>query len=133
MAFTATANLSLVYSPPSGPVNSVTATMATACVHNAQNVGVLDVPAGTSPSTVFPIPFGSVSSAKLLVIKNTSNDEIGVQLNSSASDIYRISAGGFMAIGMSSDPTADAVTDATVTWINAAVSLQTIQFWVFGD
>jgi len=133
MATTATANLSLTYSPPSGPANSATATFSAAATSNAQNVGVIDIPAATAPSTVFAIPFGSVASAKVLMIINKTNDEIGIRLNGLPADIFRISAGGFFAVNMPTDPAADPISSASITIINATVSLQSVNFFVFGD
>ena len=133
MASTATTNLSIVYSPPAGPANSVTASLATAAVHNAQSVGIIDIPSGTGPSAAFDIPFGSVEVAKMVVINNSSNDEVGIKLNGAVADNYRISGGGFMSIVMPTEPGADPVSSMELTWINSNTTLQTIQYFVFGD
>jgi hypothetical protein len=133
MATTATVNVSITYTPPAGATNSATASLATAASNSAQNVGVIDVPSGTGPAATFPIPFGSVAAAKILIVKNAMSSDLGVQLNGSGTDIYQISAGGMMMIGMPTEPGADTLTDATITVIDAITSAQTVQFWVFGD
>ena len=56
MASTATFTASVQYSPPSGPANSGSATFSIASSHAAQNVGNLDIPAGTPPGTAFSMP-----------------------------------------------------------------------------
>ena len=133
MATTTTINLSITYTPPAGATNSATASLATAASSSAQNVGVIDVPSGTAPAATFPIPFGSVSAAKILMIKNAMNSDIGIQLNASGADIYQISAGGLMMIGMPTEPASDTLTDATISIIASITTDQTIQYWVFGD
>ena len=132
MASTATFTASVQYSPPSGPANSGSATFSIASSHAAQNVGNLDIPAGTPPGTTFSVPFGSVGSAKLLIIKNSMSSEIGFRMNGSG-DLYRITASGMAAFSMPSSPTVAPITDATIVVYGSPTVIEVVQTFVFGD
>lgn len=132
MATTVTTNVSFQYTTPAGPPNSATASFTVASANNAQQVGVIDIPAGTLPSTTFPVAFGSIGSAKVLAIKNGTSDEIGIQLNGSP-DIFRLVAGGLFLISESASPSLGPITDATIQIHVAPVTLVFVQTFVFGD
>lgn len=133
MASTATTNLTLQYTPPAGPANSATATFSVATAHNAQSVSNLDITSGTAPATTFAVPFGSVASAKILIIENATQDDIGIQLNTSGSDIFHLTAGGTFQIAMSADPSVTPLVDATVQILTSPTTTQSVKTFVFGD
>lgn len=129
----ATATLSLQYTPPSAPTNSGNAVFSLSASFNAQNVGQIDVnPSDTAPTT-FPIPFGSVSKAKILVIKNLGTTDIGVRLNGSPSDNFQISAQGELAYVCQTAPATTPITSASIVTTASPPAVETIQYWVFGD
>jgi len=97
------------------------------------NVGTMDVPAGTLPGTLFPVPFGTVGSAKVLIVKNTTSDEVGFRMNGAGADIFRLTASGVFHIEMPSGPTLAPVTDATIVILTSPAVLNQIQYFVFGD
>jgi hypothetical protein len=132
MATTVTTNLSLVYSPPGGPVNSATASFQTASTNNAQNVGVIDIPSGTAPATIFPIPFGSIAVAKSITVNNSTNLELGVRLNGGAI-IFNLPAGGVVSISGSVAPMSAPLTAFSLEVTGAVATLTTLSYFVFGD
>ena len=81
MSSTATVSLSLQYTPPSAAANSGNVSFQTQTSHNAQNVGNIDVNPADPTLTEFPVPFGAVGQAKVLVIKNLMTSDIGVRIN----------------------------------------------------
>ena len=89
MASQASVTVSIQFTPPSAPVGSGTAVFQVTANHNAQNVGQIDVNPADPPATVFPLPFGSVAKAKILVVKNLMSSEIGVRINGSTALFVR--------------------------------------------
>lgn len=87
MATSANVTLSVVYTPPSAAQNTGNASMTVPITFEAQNVGVLDIPTSTPAGTVFEIPFGSISAAQLVIIKNLTPNAIGVKINGAGADI----------------------------------------------
>lgn len=130
-ASAATVTLSIVYTPPNAPANSGTATFTTAITHNAQNCGLLDVPASTTIATEITIPFGGVSSAKILIIKNSMTQDLILKLNGSS--IYHLSPGGVFNSAMSVEPLSLPLTAATVTTTATLPALEQISYFVLGD
>lgn len=133
MASTATTSSSIIYTPPLGSPNSGSATFQTASAYSAQNIGTMDIPAGTLPGTLFPIPFGTVNSAKVLIIKNTTSDEIGFRMNGAGADIFRLTASGVFHVEMPAGPTLNPIVDATITVLNAPSVTVFVQYFCFGD
>jgi hypothetical protein len=133
MPSTATSNLTLQYTPPAGPSNSATAVFSVATAHNAQSVSNLDITSGTPPATDFVVPFGSVASAKILIIENATQDDIGIQLNTSGTDIFHLGPGGVFMVSMSSDPSVTPLIDATVQILTSPTTTQSVKTFVFGD
>lgn len=132
MATTVTTNLSLVYSPPGGPVNSATASFQTASTNNAQNVGVIDIPSGTPPATIFAIPFGSIGTAKSITVNNSTNIELGVRING-GSIIFNIPAGAIISINGPVAPGTTPITAFSVEVVGAVATLATLSYFCFGD
>jgi hypothetical protein len=133
MASTATATFTLQYTPPSAPTNSGSATFTVTANHNAQNVGQIDVNPADTPPTSFDIPFGSVAKAKILVIKNLLDADVGVRLNAAVADQFQIAAGGEMIYACSAAPATTPVTSALIRTTAAPAAVGFIQFWVLGD
>lgn len=133
MASTATATFTIQYTPPSAPANSGNATFTVTASHNAQNVGQIDVnPSDTSP-TSFPIPFGSVAKARILVIKNLLEADIGVRLNAAVADQFQIPPGGEFIYAGSAAPATTPITEALIRTTAAPTATQSVQYWVLGD
>lgn len=84
---TATAKLQLIYTPPAAASNSGIPVIETSVVYEAQNVGTLDIPAGTAVGTVFQIPFGSIGGAQVAIVRNLGASAIGLKINGVGADI----------------------------------------------
>lgn len=87
MATTANVTLAIVYTPPASPQNSGNASIAVPISFEAQNVGTMDIPAGTPSGTVLQIPFGSIAAAQVVVVRNLTSNAIGVKINGSGADL----------------------------------------------
>jgi hypothetical protein len=133
MASTATTSASVIYTPPLGSPNSGSATFQTASAYNAQNIGTMDIPAGTLPGTLFPVPFGTVNSAKVLIVKNNTTDEVGFRMNGAGADIFRLVANGVFHIEMPASPTLNPIVDATIVILVSPSVMQSANYFVFGD
>lgn len=128
-----TATLNLVYTPPGSPAGSGVAALAQAGTYQAGQAGSIDVPPGTTVATVIPIPFGSVSAAKMLVVKNNMANEVGVRLNGAGSNTFNIPPGGFFAYVVPTTPGAVPLTSASiVTTVDPSTTDRT-NFYVLGD
>lgn len=133
MPDTLTLNLSLVYTPPAAPANSGQASLAVTHTYNASNVGSIDVPNGTVVGTVFPIPFGSLTAAKTLVIRNNLTAEVGVRLNGAVANNFNIPAGGELVYSAPTAPLAVPITAAALVTTVDPTALERCVFMVFGD
>lgn len=133
MPDTLTLNSSLIYTPPAAPANSGLGSLAVTHTYNASAVGTIDVPNGTVVSTVIPVPFGSVSAAKTLIIKNNMTSEIGVRINGSVTNILNIPAGGKLEYSAPTAPVAVPITSASIVNTVDPTALERVQFFVFGD
>ncbi len=128
-----TSTLSLQYTPPSAPTNSGVATLAVTGTYNGGQSGTIDVPNGTTADTSFSVPFGSLASAKLLVIRNNMSTDIAVRLNGAVADSFRIAAGGQFAYMAPTAPSTVPITSAIVRNSADPTATEEIQFWAFGD
>ena len=125
--------LTVQYTPPSAAVNSGLASVAITGTENAQSVGRLDVPAGTSIDTVIPVPFGAVDEAKVCIVQNLMSSAVGIRLNGAIADDFELGPGQTFAllgavVGLVTPLTSlDIVTtvDPTVT--------EFCNYWVMGD
>lgn len=134
MAHTVVFSASVQWTPPSAPTNSGQSAFTFQASYNAQNTGSHDVPSGTAPATEFPIPFGSVNKAKLLVIKNLMTTDVNVKLNGST-DLITLAPQGMMSFNNPTDPTTgtNPLTEASVIILTSPTNVEAIQYWVFGD
>lgn len=132
-ASTVSVNLTVQYTPPSAPANSGNITYQVSASCQAQNVGQIDINPSDTPSTVIPIPFGTVNSAKVLVIKNKGSVDVGVRLNGALADNFKISANGEMAYVVPAAPTATPVTSASIVIITAPTQIEYVEYMTFGD
>jgi len=129
----ASATLSLQYTPPSAPANSGNAVFTTTASFNAQNVGQIDVNPTDLPAAVFPIAFGSVAKAKMLVIKNLTANDIAIRLNGAVADTFVLSPQGEFAYVCQTAPLTTPITSASAVLTAASLAVEAIQYWVFGD
>lgn len=98
-----TANLtaSLVYTPPLSTVTSA-ASFGITESYVPLSVGTIDVPIGTAANTTYNVPFSSIASADVVIIKNRSNQEIGVRINGipvSPAYLFQVPTNGQMIYG----------------------------------
>jgi hypothetical protein len=128
-----TVTASIQWTPPSAPANSGNATFNVVSAVNAQNVGQIDVQTTDAPATAFPIPFGSVAAAKVILIKNMMSSEIGVRINGAVADTFRIPAGGWVMYAAPVGPNATPWSSATVVTTATPAAIENVQFFVYGD
>jgi hypothetical protein len=134
MAHTVVSTSTLQWTPPSAAVNSGQSAFVQQASYNEQNVGTIGVPPATPPLTVFQIPFGSVSKAKHMTIKNLMTSDIDVALNGSA-DPITLPPGGKMSYECPVDASTGVspLTEAAVTVLVSPTNSEKIEYWVFGD
>jgi hypothetical protein len=132
MASTATVTVSIVYTPPSAPTNSGTVSLTVPVSLDAQNVGQIDIPASTAPATALAIPFGSVNSARIILVKNLTSQELVLKLNGGLA-ISNITANGEFLYVCPTDPLALPMSSASLTTTAAFPGLEAIQYWVMGS
>jgi hypothetical protein len=134
MANTAIFSATLQWTPPSAPVNSGQSSFSLQLSYNAQNVGAIDVPASTPPATVYDIPFGAVSKAKLIVVKNFMTSDVDLSINGSL-DLISIAPSGMVMYGAPADPTTGAhpIASASVKTLDTPSNLGRIEYWIYGD
>ena len=128
-----TATLGLQYTPPAAPANSGVASLAVAGTYNAGQPGNIDVPSGTAISTVFPIPFGSVSDTKLCVIRNNMSSDLGVRINGAVANNFELAPGGVFMYAGSAAPATDPLTSVSVVTPAVPATLEKVLFWTVGD
>jgi hypothetical protein len=131
MASTATVTVSITYTPPSAPANSGTVSLSVPVSCDAQNVGQIDIPASTAPSTALNIPFGSVNSARIILVKNLTSQELVLKMNGSLA-ISNIAANGELCYVCPIDPLAVPLSSVSLTTTAAFLGPESIQYWVFG-
>jgi hypothetical protein len=123
------------WTPPSAPVSSGQSAFTTQASYNAQNVGAIDVPSGTTPMTVFNIPFGSVDKVRVLIVKSLMTSDVDVGINSSSDPVFTLAPGGSFRYEAPIDPITGThpIVSASFTILVAPVNTEAVQFWVFGD
>jgi hypothetical protein len=126
-------NTSVQYTPPAAPVGSGLSSFALQALYNAQQVGQIDVPAGTAPSTVFNVAFGYVNAAKLLIVRNLMSSDVAIRINGSVDPNFCLSPGGLFVYGGASDPSTNPLTSVSVTVLSSPTVLEFIQTFVYGD
>lgn len=132
-AATFAVNLAVTFTPPGANVNSGQSSFPTQGTYNAQCAGQLDIPSSTIMGTVFPIPFGSIQAAKLLVIKNMMSTEVGIRINGASVDNFRLASGGELMYAAPSAPTSAPFASASVVTTASPTADEQITFVVLGD
>ena len=128
-----TATLNLQYTPPGAPVNSGVAALAIGGTYQAGQAGSIVVPPGTTVATVIPVPFGSVSKAKLFVVKNGLSADLGVRLKGAVTNTFNLPPGGIFSYEAPVAPAAIPLTQVDlVTTVDPTVTERTL-YWAFGD
>ena len=126
-------NVTVQYTPPSAAANSGLGTLAFTGTENAQSIGRLDIPNGTSVATVLPIPFGAVGAAKVCIVQNLMSTAVGVRLNGAVADDFELGPGQtFALIGGVPGGTLPLVSVDIVTTADPAAT-EFALFWVMGD
>jgi len=134
MAHTVVFTGTLQWTPPAAPANSGQSSFTVQASYNSHNVGSLDVPSGTAPATEIAIPFGQVSEARFMVVKNLMTTDVDLKLNGSADLISIPPQGQHMHIcPVDLTDGANPLTGASVTVLATPTSVQNILFWVYGD
>lgn len=133
MASTVTLTVGVQYTPPSAPTNSGVASFTTQASCNAQNVGQIDVQPTDAPSSLFPVPFGSVGYGKVVVIRNLMTTEVGVRLNGEVTNRFRLPAGGELVYATPIAPSLEPLASVTLVTTASPTNPENILYWVFGD
>lgn len=128
-----TVTASIQWTPPSAPANSGNATFSAVAAVNAQNVGQIDVPMSTGPATQFDLPFGSVAAAKIIMIKNEMSSDVGIRINGSEADNFRVPAGGFVLYAAPQAPGSTPWSSATAVTTATPAAVEAIQYFIYGD
>lgn len=132
---TTTVVTNLTYTPP------LATTQQQVPFSNAENyvphsVGVLDIPIGTAANAAISIPFGTVSVADVVIIKNNGNQDLGLRINgipTAPAVLYQIPPGGIFAATHPVVPGGGQLTSIQVdTTVIQATVVGTIDFYVFG-
>jgi hypothetical protein len=127
------ANTSLAYTPPGGPSNSGVAVLGIAGTYNAGQSGIIDIPSGTVVGTEFSVPFGSITSTKLLVIQNKMSSDVGVRINGAGSNNFKLAAGGIFMYASPSAPGSEKLTDVSIITTVDPTQTEQVLFFSFGD
>jgi hypothetical protein len=126
---------SLTYTPPLG-TSPCTVSFGTQENYVPSSVGTLDVPIGTAAQTAIPIPFGTVTVADFLVVRNRSNQDMGLRLNgipAATAVLYQIPPNGQVVIAFPTPPGGSPLTSAHVdTTVMQAGVVGLIDYWVLG-
>jgi hypothetical protein len=128
-----TVTASVQWTPPSAPANSGTATFNVVASVNAQNVGQVDVQVSDPPGAVFPMPFGSIATAKVICIKNMMSSEVGVRINGHVTNDFRVPAGGIVMYAAPVGPNSEPWASASIVTTASPAAIEAVQFFVFGD
>lgn len=123
----------ILWTPPFSPPNSGSSSFDIGASYNAQNVGQIDVPGGTLSGAILPIPFGTVTTAKVLIVKNMMSSDVGVRFNDSTSDSFQVAPGAVVGIFMPKSPVGNPVASASFVTKAVPGSTETLSFFVFGD
>jgi len=121
------------WTPPFAVLNSGNSSFNLSAQYNAQNVGQIDIPGATTTPTVFPIPFGTVASCKMLIIKNCMSSDIGVRFNGAVANEFQVAPGGMVMVSMPQAPVTNPVTSISVVTTSVPGATEYVSFWVFGD
>jgi hypothetical protein len=132
-ASTVTVTLGIQYTPPSAPANSGNVSYQVAASCQAQNVGQIDVGPTDAPATVFPIPFGSIEAAKVLIVKNRGSVDLGLRLNAALTDSFKIPPGGEFVFAAAAAPGTTPITSAAVAVITSPPASECCEYFAFGD
>ena len=128
-----TTSTGIQWTPPSAASNSGNSVLATAGTEDAQSVGKIDVPPGTTAATVFAIPFGSVDAAKVCVVQNLMSTEVGVRLNGAVADDFTLGPGQKFSVDGPVAGTTTPITSVDVVTTADPAATEFVQYWVFGD
>lgn len=132
-AQTVAITLGILWTPPFATPNSGNSSFNLSAQYNAQNVGNIDVPGGTSATTPIPIPFGTVSQCRVLIIKNMMSSDIGIRFNGAVADNFQIAPGAMVSIFQPQSPVANNLASASIVTTAVPGTTETVSFWVFGD
>ena len=135
MANVVVTQISTQYTPPAAPTNSGQPTFVLQAAYNAQQVGQIDVPSGTTPATVFNVAFGYVGKAKLLMVKSLMTTDVDVKLNDSTDPNFTLPPGGMFIYFTPVDPSTGThpLISASCTVLGTPTNLESLQTWVMGD
>lgn len=123
----------IVYTPPLAAPNSGAASLSTQGVYNAQNVGSVDVPAGTTTATSFSVPFGSVGAASVVIVRNQMSTPINVRLNGSGTDTFELAPGAMFRYESPTTPATTPITAVECITTAEPTAIENIFYWIFGD
>lgn len=125
--------LNLQYTPPGSPVNSGVASIPVAGTYNAGQSGSIDVPTTATVGEVIPIPFGSVTAGKLVVIRNNLSAEVSVKLNGSSPVNFNLPPGGEFMYAAPTAPGASPMTSVSIVLTAVPSVTERMIYFVMGD
>jgi hypothetical protein len=128
-----TIGLSVQWTPPNAAVNSGNSSFQVQGPYNAQQVGQIDVQTTDIPGTIFPVQFGSISKAKVVIIKNMMSSEIGIRLNGAIANNFNLPSGGEVVYASPTGPAAVPLTAIDVVTTASPTATEQINTFVFGD
>ncbi len=132
-AATFTVALSVTFTPPGANANSGQSSFPVTGTYNGQTVGQIDVPSGTVQGTSYAIPFGSVTAAKLLVVKNMMSSDIGVRLNGAGVDTFRLTPGGEFMYASPAGPAMAPLSSASIITTSSPTADEQVLFICVGE
>ncbi len=131
MSYTGSCSVSVSYTTPGNQVSRPTYSVS--AEYAASNSGFVDIPAATAPAAEFDIPFGSVASAKGVVIQNLTDISLTLQLAGAtgSTGAYSLPAGSVCIPTFG--PTGSTLASAkVVTGATAATGCQ-VSYVIIGD
>lgn len=128
-----TVGLTAQWTPPNAAVNSGNASLAVQGTYNAQQVGQIDVQTSATPGDTFNVQFGSIAAAKLVIIKNMMSSDIGIRINGSVTDNFKLASGGEFVYAAPAAPSSSPLASLVVAITAAPTAVEQINTFVFGD
>jgi hypothetical protein len=132
-AATVTTNLTISWTPPGAALNSGNSIYQLQATYNGQNVGQVDITTAYVPAALVSIPFGNVTAAKVLFVKNMMSQEVSVRLNGAIADTFNLPPGGEFLYAIPAAPLAVPMTSATISAAAAPAVTESVQFFLLGD
>jgi len=105
------------------------------CLYQAQTHGTVDVPDLATTDTEYDIPFGAVAEATLVLVENTTGQDLWLKWNSANIESHKqfLKSGGCALIAMPDLPGQYPTTAVSVTTTATQSGAGTVAYHIFGD